>query len=429
MSLTRRTLLSLPVAVPLLNLAARTAVGDDLYFPPPDAQGGWRTLSRPSEIRTLGGIDKGRLDEAFQYTQTTSQHGGLLVLRHGYLVYEKYFGRADREANPNMYSIAKMFTSVSCGIMLSEHSSRFPDGLSQKVFTQEYLPQAFPLSYPEMADIRLGHLLTMTSGLQNSRVAPPAALANPGHLTGIIHSENVNIPYWTSPDPVLDQDGSALHGKMWALPGGGYLYDLDPHIASIVLRGVVGMELQEYIKQKLAAPMGWGTWGYALHHDGETLPHTPGAAGIALHSTDALRFGYLLLKQGKWKNQQLVPREYVELLSRPSPFNPHSPFSLQHEVNADGHVAGAPRDAFFKSGAGGFGLYIIPSLDMVIYKMSSLNAETYDPAATDLPLTYTPDTSRDDWKPHPFNQFVDGPTDGDTGVRRTLEMVVAATVA
>jgi len=429
MSLTRRTLLSLPVAIPLLNLAARTAAGDDLYFPPPDAQGGWRTLSQPSEIRTLTGIEINRLDEAFQYTQTTSQHGGLLVLRHGYLVYEKYFGRANRQANPNMYSIAKMFTSASCGIMLSEHSSRFPDGLSQKVFTQEYLPQAFPLSYPEMADIRLGHLLTMTSGLQNSRVAPPAALANPGHLTGIIHSENVNIPYWTSPDPVLDQDGSALHGKMWALPGGGYLYDLDPHIASIVLRGVVGMELQEYIKQKLAAPLGWGTWGYALHHNGETLPHTPGAAGIALHSTDALRFGYLLLKQGKWKNQQLVPRQYVELLSKPSPFNPHSPFSLQHEVNADGHVAGAPRDAFFKSGAGGFGLYMIPSLDMVIYKMSSLNAETYDPAATGLPLTYTPDTSRDDWKPHPFNQFVDGPTDGDTGVRRTLEMVVAATVA
>jgi CubicO group peptidase (beta-lactamase class C family) len=352
-----------------------------------------------------------------------------LVLRHGYLVYEKYFGRANREANPNMYSIAKMFTSVSCGIMLSEHGSRFPDGLSQRVFTQEYLPQAFPLSYPEMADIRLGHLLTMTSGLQNSRVAPPTAPPNAGHLTGIIRGENVNIPYWTSPDPVLDQDGSTLHGKMWALPGGGYLYDQDPHIASIVLRGVVGMELQQYIKQKLAAPMGWGTWGYALHHDGETLPHTPGAAGIALHSTDALRFGYLLLKQGKWKNQQLVPREYVELLSRPSPFNAHSPFSLQHEVNADGHVAGAPRDAFFKSGAGGFGLYIIPSLDMVIYKMSSLNAETYDPAATGLPLTYTPDTSRDDWKPHPFNQFVDGPIEGDTGVRRTLEMVVAAAVA
>jgi CubicO group peptidase (beta-lactamase class C family) len=426
MSLTRRTLLTLPVAVPLLKVAARAAVGDEQYFPPPDAQGGWRTLTEPSEIRSLTGIEKSRLDAAFQYVETTSQHGGLLVLRHGYLVYEKYFGRANRDANPNMYSVGKMFTSACCGIMLAEHSNRFPDGLSQKVFTQEYLPQAFPLSYPEMADIRLGHLLTMNSGIQQSH---PAAAPSGGHLIGIVHGENVDLPYWTSPNPVTDQDGSALHGKMWALPGGGYLYGQDPHIASIVLRGVVGMELQEYIKQKLGDPMEWGRWGYAIHHDGETLPHTPGAGGIALHSTDTLRFGYLLLRQGQWKNQQLIPREYVQLLSTPSPFNPHSPFSLQHEVNADGHVAGAPRDAFFKSGAGGFGLYIIPSLDMVIYKLASLNAETYDPSATGLPLTYIPDTSRDDWKPHPFNQFVDGPVEGDTSVRRTLEMVVAATVA
>ena len=429
MSLTRRTLLTLPVAVPLLNLAARTAEGDDLYFPPPDAEGGWRTLKEPAEIRSMTGIDKNRLDEAFQYTQTSSQHGGLLVLRHGYLVYERYFGRANREANPNMYSIGKMFTSVCCGIMLKEHSDRFPDGLSQKVFTQEFLPAAFPLSYPEMADIRLGHLLTMTSGLQNSRAPLPPGIPDSGHMTAIVHGEKVSVPYWTSPNPILDQDGITLHGKMWARPGEGYLYSQDPHIASIVLRGVVGMELQEYIQQKLAKQMGWGTWGYALHHNGQTLPHTPGAASIALHSTDAMRFGYLLLKQGKWKSQQLIPQDYVAQLSKPSSFNPHSPFSLQHEVNADGHVAGAPRDSFFKSGAGGFGLYVIPSLDMVIYKMSSLNAETYDPAATGLPLIYTPDISRDDWKPHPFNQFVDGPIEGDSGVRRTLEMAVAAVVA
>jgi hypothetical protein len=43
-----------------------------------------------------------------------------------------------------------------------------------------------------------------------------------------------------------------------------------------------------------------------------------------------------------------------------------------------------------------------------------------------LPQTYQYDGSRDHWKPHPFNQFVDGPVEGDTGVRRTLEMVVAA---
>jgi hypothetical protein len=92
MALTRRTLLSLPIAVPFLNLATHTATSEDRYFPPSDAQGGWRTLENPSEIRALTGIDKARLDAALQYTQTSSQHGGLLVIRHGYLVYEKYFG-------------------------------------------------------------------------------------------------------------------------------------------------------------------------------------------------------------------------------------------------------------------------------------------------------------------------------------------------
>ncbi len=435
MPLTRRTLLSLPIAAPFLNLAARAAGNDAPYFPLSDTEGGWRTLQEASEIRSFIGVDKARLDDAFQYVQTTSQHGGLLVVRNGYLIYEKYFGRGNRNANPNMYSIGKIFTSIACGIMLSEHGGRFPDGLSQKVFTRDFLPEAFPLSDPRMAEIQLGNLLTMTSGLQAARSLPPGVPPPPAaeHLTAIVFDENVELSYWYSKDPVQDQlqdqDGSALHGKMWTSPSGGYLYSRDPHIASIVLRHVVGMELQEFLDLKLAKPMGWGRWGYAMHRPEGNLPHTPGEGGIALHSTDALRVGYLLLNKGKWENQQLVPQDYVELLGKPSPFNPHSPFSLQFEVNTDHHVAGAPQDAFFKSGAGGFGLYVIPSLDMVIYKIASLNSETYNPAATGLPLVYEPDTSRDNWKPHLFNQFVDGPIEGDTGVRRTLEMVVAAVVA
>ena len=38
----------------------------------------------------------------------------------------------------------------------------------------------------------------------------------------------------------------------------------------------------------------------------------------------------------------------------------------------------------------------------------------------------TPQDPRDNWTPHPFNQFVDGPIDGDAATRRTLEMVVAS---
>jgi hypothetical protein len=41
-------------------------------------------------------------------------------------------------------------------------------------------------------------------------------------------------------------------------------------------------------------------------------------------------------------------------------------------------------------------------------------------------LGYEPDHSRDNWKPLPHDQFHDGPVGGDDGVRRLLEMVVAA---
>ena len=85
-----------PVALLAFVPLAAPFAGD--YFPPPDAKGGWRTLTDPAKIAKTAGIDKQKLDEAFDYVQNTSQHGGLLVVRHGYLVYERYFGRGNREA-------------------------------------------------------------------------------------------------------------------------------------------------------------------------------------------------------------------------------------------------------------------------------------------------------------------------------------------
>src|SRR5690349_515922 len=105
-----------------------TFAGSD-YFPPPDANGGWRTLSSAEEVRRVAGMDTARLDQAFAYAQRTSQHGGLLVVRHGWLVYEKYYGKGNREANPAMASVGKAYTSIACGIMLQDKQKEFPDGL------------------------------------------------------------------------------------------------------------------------------------------------------------------------------------------------------------------------------------------------------------------------------------------------------------
>ena len=98
---------------------------------------------------------------------------------------------------------------------------------------------------------------------------------------------------------------------------------------------------------------------------------------------------------------------------------------MQFEHNADKHVAGAPADAFYKSGAGGFGIFIVPSLDLVIYKMGGNNGQ-YDPALTGLPQTFKYDGSREGWTPIARTPFNEGSLGGDDGLRRVLEMVSAA---
>jgi CubicO group peptidase (beta-lactamase class C family) len=399
-----------------LGVAFGFAASGD-YFPLPDKEGGWRTLPDAGKILSVTGIDVTRLDQAFEFEKETSQHGGLVVVRHGYLVYEKYFGKGNREAHPDMASIGKAFTSVASGIMLYEKRDQFPEGLETKVFTQKYLPQAMPLDDPAKAEIKLGQLLSMSAGLHGEG-------GNPGFVNGVAQK----LDPISRPAGPIDQDLSALQTPLWTKPGAGYSYaSSSPHIASIIIRNMTGMEMQQYIQEKLAAPMGFGSWGYALHRNGNTLPHTPGGGSIALRATDAVRLPYLLLHGGKWAGRQLVPAEYVAMCAKPSPYNPHSPMGFMLEENADGHVFGAPRDAYFKSGAGGSGIYVVPSLDMVIYKMAASDAQM-NPELTGLPLGYEPDHSRDNWKPLSHDQFHDGPVGGDDGVRRLLEMVVAAVV-
>jgi CubicO group peptidase (beta-lactamase class C family) len=414
MTQTCRTIL-LPFA--LFSCFVQTAASES-YFPPPDKDGGWRSLNDPAKVMEVAGTDVAKLDQAFVYASRSSQHGGLLVVRHGYLAFEKYYGKGNREAIPTMASVGKAFTSIACGIMLHDKRDRIPDGLDTKVFNEKYLPEALPLDDPRKADITLGQLLSMAAGLHGEG-------GNPGFVNFEPSMKLAPVPR----DRSLGQDIAALRTPLWTNPGGGYSYASNsPHIASIVLRHVAGMEMQQYIDQKLAKPMGWGKWGYGLHRGEIALPHTPGGGDIAMRATDVARFGYLLLHKGKWTDQQLVPAEYVEACGKPSPYQKHAPFSLMFEVNADGHVAGAPRDAFFKSGAGGFGLCVIPSLDLVIYKMAGDDPQ-YDSARTGIEQNYPYDGSRDHWKPGAKSQFSDGTIGTDDGLRRTIEMVCAAVCA
>lgn len=387
------------------------------YFPSADHEGGWRALVAAEDLRRIAGVKRQALDQAFEIAAASTKNGGLLVARHGWLVYERYFGRGQREATPNLASCGKSFTSIAVGMLIAERPDLFPEGLDQRVFTPKYLPpEAFPLSDPAMTEIQLGQLLAFSAGIRGN---------NPCLVSGM--PTTIDPP---GPDgwPALVDEialGRRGHGEgaervsaatLWCHPGAGYSYaTAAAHLASMIVRHVSGMELQTYLEMRLAQPLGWGRWGYGYRHAGE-VTHTPGGGGIALRATDMLRFGYLLLREGRWHDRQVVPAAYVRACGHASSYNPHAPYSLQFDVNTGGQLPGVPRDAFWKGGSGGHALYVVPSLDLVVWKLGGRDGQ-YDPRDTGLPPPPGALENRDDWKPT---------LDDRTALREVLTRVVVS---
>ncbi|HTM48388.1 MAG TPA: DUF5060 domain-containing protein [Bryobacteraceae bacterium] len=355
-SITRRSAVAGTLA------ATRMAAKPSPYFPEPDSRGGWRTANTKRQAQ---------LDRLFDYIGKSTSHGGLLAVHRGWLVYERYFGLGAREATPNLASVGKAVTSIAAGILIQEQPKRFPGGLDQKVCTPDYLPpEAFPLSDPRRAGIKLGHLLAMSAGLLGN---------HPGYVSG--NPVTLDPPGPDGWKALLDE--AAFTVPLWRDPGGGYSYaTTSPHLASIVIRTVSGMELSDFVRARLAGPLGWSAWAYG--HKNRPLKHTPGGGGICLRPTDLLRFGYLLCRGGMWGERRILSADFVEACGRTSPFNPHYPYSLQFHVNTDGQIPDAPRDAYWKPGAGGHCLYIVPSMDLVAFKMGGRD-DQYETADTGLP--------------------------------------------
>lgn len=95
------------------------------------------------------------------------------------------------------------------------------------------------------------------------------------------------------------------------------------------------------------------------------------------------RFGYLYLREGRWKDRELLPRSFVEEARRSAPdvarlrvleppgaaerFGSASAhYGLLWWNNNDGTLPDVPRDAFWTWGLYDSLIVVIPSLDIVV---------------------------------------------------------------
>ena len=291
---------------------------------------------------------------------------GVVITRHGRLVYEHYFAGDDErlgmslgEVNFNagtkhdIRSISKSVTSLLVGIALDR---RLITDLDAPVFS--FFPEYGDLRTPEKDRMTLRHLLTMSSGLAWDETS--VAFTNPSNT----YSQMEIAP--RSDHFVLAQPLAAPPGTVFNYNSGG------AELLGLILRKVSGKRLREFAKETLFDPLGIEDWEW----EGSSGFNPAAASGLRLRPRDLAKIGQLVLERGKWQGRQIVSSSWIEDSTTPrlSGSDTAMMFYRPEGISSYGYLwwlGRSPpehpeRDMIAGGGYGGQRVFILPSLGAVV---------------------------------------------------------------
>ncbi len=283
----------------------------------------------------------------------------LIIARRGYIVSDETFNGWNRDSIHTMQSVTKSVTSLVAGIAIARGDLA---GTTQRVVDlfPAYAPVANLDAYKRVMTV--GDILTMRTGWNWSETV---YAGSPLELLNNSTSDWMRL--------VLDWPMRETPGTRWEYNSGGV----------ILLGGGIGlaahMNEADYARTYLLRPIGitgdkW-TRGYP-----DLLPHSGG--GLYIRTMDLARIGYLVLRDGRWGSEQVVPQAWMRESTRlqvasPRAFNAHATDYgyLWWLLPLDG-VGGRERarDDLIITAAGAKGqwLFVVPRYDLVVAVNSTI---------------------------------------------------------
>jgi len=130
--------------------------------------------------------------------------------------------------------------------------------------------------------------------------------------------------------------------------------------------------LKKYIMDPIDASTSWRWYGYStswVNIDGVKVQSVSGGGhsggGLFINTFDQARFGLLFEREGNWKGDQLISKEWIEMARQASPA--HESYGYMWWLNKGGRsVKEAPQSAFYASGFGGNYIVVDQENDLVI---------------------------------------------------------------
>ncbi|MFZ0453580.1 MAG: serine hydrolase [Ignavibacteriaceae bacterium] len=270
----------------------------------------------------------------------------ILIIKDGKLILEEYFYGYNRTKLHRINSCTKSVTSLLLGITLNRNKM---NNVEQSIFN--FFPQLHSYMTPENEKIKLKHVLTMTAGFDEDGDFEDNGPDN--YIRYILESEMDTKP----------GEKFRYSGKCSNLLG-GIIYTLEKKQAD------------ELAKEVLFTKLG------ILEFDWEKENGlVPCDAGLQLYPIDMAKIGLLVLNNGNWNGEQIVPDEWIAASTKP--YVAESEFfdygyqwwyrskNNKSWWNDPVHGEKTEHDMFLALGAGGQYIMGIRDLNMVIVTTAS----------------------------------------------------------
>jgi CubicO group peptidase (beta-lactamase class C family) len=309
---------------------------------------GEQPLRLPDNPRDFSTVRYHLADQTYSLDDfvTRTHVAGLLVLKNGEIVHERYGLGTTRQSVWISYSMAKSVVSLLYGAAMVDG---YIPTLDANV--TDYVPALKKSSYE---GVTIRHLLQMASGVQwNEDYADPKS--DVGNYPG---GNVVQLLQFLGGKPRV------------AAPGTRFNYSTgETDLAGVVLRAAIGNNLATYLSHKIWTPMMESTAYWATHGAGGGE-----RGGCCLYATlrDYGRLAQLVLNDGvRPDGTRVVPETWIRESTQPSPAS--KGYGYLWWLNEDG--------TFRASGIYGQGIYFNRDHKLAIVVLSAWTAATDRDAA------------------------------------------------
>ncbi|MDD4033249.1 MAG: serine hydrolase, partial [Bacteroidales bacterium] len=236
------------------------------------------TSKLPRSIPELEGVSSAGIVDFLNAADTSGlELHSFMFIRHGKVIAEGWWDPYGPDYKHLMYSASKTFTATAVGFAVAENKLKVTD----KVIS--FFPYSLPDTISDyIKDLTVQNLLTMSVGQDPE----PSSMGMSGDwITGFLKTNPVHKP------------------------GTRFMYNnMATFMLSAIVQQATGERVFDYLMPRLYKPLGIRGIDWDQNPQGITL----GMIGLRIHTEDLAKIGLLLLQEGVWNGQQLLPKAWVK---------------------------------------------------------------------------------------------------------------------